>query len=85
MQTNLQQSSNETLSPHRIQNNLKELWAVVNWATSGRLLAHFPNFKNKFSIPIKEGRHKNASKNAMRRADLANNALQEQLCPHYLQ
>jgi hypothetical protein len=44
-----------------------------------------PNFKNKFSIPIKEGRHKNASENAMRRADLANNALQERLRPHYLQ
>jgi SNF2 family DNA or RNA helicase len=77
MQTNLQQSSNETLSPQRIQNNLKELWAVVNWATSGRLLVHFQTFKNEFSIPIKEGRHKNASEHCMRRADLANNTLQD--------
>jgi hypothetical protein len=43
------------------------------WETFGPL----PNFKNEFSIPIKEGRHKNASEHCMRRADLANNALQD--------
>jgi hypothetical protein len=76
MQTNLQRSSNETLSSP----DTKQPKGAVGchqlgdlWETFGPL----PNFKNEFSIPIKEGRHKNASEHCMRRADLANNALQD--------
>lgn len=36
-------------------------------------------------MPIEEGRHKSASEHAVRRAELANSALQEKLRPHYLQ
>jgi len=38
-----------------IQNNMKELWALFDWATSARLLGPLKRFKNEYMIPIENG------------------------------
>ncbi|XP_067378352.1 DNA excision repair protein ERCC-6-like 2 isoform X2 [Channa argus] len=44
-----------------LQNNLEELWCVMDWATPG-CLGSLGNFKNKFSDPIEQGQRHNATK-----------------------
>lgn len=68
-----------------IQNNLQELWALFDWATSGRLLGKLPRFRNRYAQPIEEGRHKNATEWVIRIAEKASNELQDLLRPHFLQ
>lgn len=68
-----------------IQNNMKELWALFDWATAGRLFGAQKRFLNQFAIPIEEGRMKNASFHTLRIASKANKELQERLRPHFLQ
>lgn len=68
-----------------IQNNLKELWTLFDWATSSKLLGKLPNFNNRFAQPIEAGRHKNASDGTIAIATKANEELQSRLRPHFLQ
>eukprot|EP00978_Attheya_sp_CCMP212_P020984 scaffold60734_cov59-Attheya_sp.AAC.3 len=68
-----------------VQNNLKELWALFDFATSSRILRKLPYFTNRFAVPIEAGRNKNATEWTMRTADRASNELQVILKPHFLQ
>ncbi|XP_053181781.1 DNA excision repair protein ERCC-6-like 2 isoform X1 [Scomber japonicus] len=47
-----------------LQNNLEELWCVMDWAVPG-CLGSLGNFKNKFSDPIEQGQRHNATKRAL--------------------
>ena len=68
-----------------IQNNLKELWALFDFATSGRLLGPLRRFQNRYGDPIEAGRMKNATEWTIRTAENANKELQAKLRPHFLQ
>ena len=45
-----------------IQNNLKELWALFDFVSRGKLLGTMSTFKMNYIIPIERGRQKDASK-----------------------
>ncbi|KAK5871050.1 hypothetical protein PBY51_003952 [Eleginops maclovinus] len=47
-----------------LQNNLEELWCVMDWAIPG-CLGNLGNFKNKFSDPIEQGQRHSATKRAL--------------------
>ncbi|XP_023138230.2 DNA excision repair protein ERCC-6-like 2 isoform X1 [Amphiprion ocellaris] len=47
-----------------LQNNLEELWCVMDWAAPG-CLGNLGNFKNKFSDPIEQGQKHSATKRAL--------------------
>ena len=68
-----------------VQNNMKELWALLNWATAGHIFGAQKTFMNTYAIPIEEGRNKMASDHTLRLAFKANEALKEKLKPHFLQ
>ncbi len=68
-----------------IQNNLHELHALIDFATSGKVFGTKKTFLNKYAIPIQDGRNKSASSHALRLASKANRELQEKLKPHFLQ
>lgn len=68
-----------------IQNNMQEMWALFDWATSGKVFGPKKRFLNQYAIPIEDGRNKNASSYTLRLASKANKELQEKLKPHFLQ
>ncbi|TMS03462.1 DNA excision repair protein ERCC-6-like 2 [Larimichthys crocea] len=47
-----------------LQNNLEELWCVMDWAIPG-CLGSLGQFKNKFSDPIEQGQRHSATKRAL--------------------
>uniref|UniRef100_A0A3Q4MRT4 Excision repair cross-complementation group 6-like 2 n=1 Tax=Neolamprologus brichardi TaxID=32507 RepID=A0A3Q4MRT4_NEOBR len=47
-----------------LQNNLEELWCVMDWAIPG-CLGSLGHFKNKFSDPIEKGQRHSATKRAL--------------------
>ncbi|KAL7392137.1 hypothetical protein ABVT39_019953 [Epinephelus coioides] len=47
-----------------LQNNLEELWCVMDWAIPG-CLGNIGHFKNKFSDPIEHGQKHSATKRAL--------------------
>ncbi|XP_056232348.1 DNA excision repair protein ERCC-6-like 2 isoform X1 [Seriola aureovittata] len=47
-----------------LQNNLEELWCVMDWAVPG-CLGSLGHFKNKYSDPIEQGQRHSASKRAL--------------------
>uniref|UniRef100_A0A4W6CKF6 Excision repair cross-complementation group 6-like 2 n=1 Tax=Lates calcarifer TaxID=8187 RepID=A0A4W6CKF6_LATCA len=47
-----------------LQNNLEELWCVMDWAIPG-CLGNLGHFKNKFSDPIEQGQRHSATKRAL--------------------
>ncbi|GAA6223154.1 DNA excision repair protein ERCC-6-like 2 [Lates japonicus] len=47
-----------------LQNNLEELWCVMDWAIPG-CLGSLGHFKNKFSDPIEQGQRHSATKRAL--------------------
>ncbi|XP_068559957.1 DNA excision repair protein ERCC-6-like 2 isoform X2 [Cebidichthys violaceus] len=47
-----------------LQNNLEELWCVMDWALPG-CLGNLGNFKNTFSDPIEQGQRHSATKRAL--------------------
>ncbi|XP_047448749.1 DNA excision repair protein ERCC-6-like 2 isoform X2 [Mugil cephalus] len=47
-----------------LQNNLEELWCVMDWAIPG-CLGRLGHFKNQFSDPIEQGQRHNATKRAL--------------------
>ncbi|XP_075954974.1 DNA excision repair protein ERCC-6-like 2 isoform X3 [Anarhichas minor] len=47
-----------------LQNNLEELWCVMDWALPG-CLGSLGNFKNEFSDPIEQGQRHSATKRAL--------------------
>jgi SNF2 family DNA or RNA helicase len=68
-----------------IQNNMKELWALFDWATNGKVLGTQKRFLNQYAIAIEDGRSKDATKHTLRIAEKANKDLQEKIRPHFLQ
>ncbi|KAL7519882.1 hypothetical protein ACHAWX_004636 [Stephanocyclus meneghinianus] len=68
-----------------IQNNLRELHSLFDWATSGQLLGSLRTFLNKYAIPIEDGRQKNASAWEIKKASEVNKSLQQLLQPYFLQ
>ena len=68
-----------------VQNNMKELWSLLNWATAGNVFGAQKTFMNTYAIPIEQGRNKMASEHTLRLAFKANEALKEKLKPHFLQ
>lgn len=73
------------LSGTPIQNNLKEMWALFDFATSGRIFGPLKRFKMNFADPIELGRSKYATESTMNAAERANAKLQAKLKPHFLQ
>ena len=68
-----------------IMNNLKELWALFDFATSGKVLGTLPMFKNQFSSPIEDARSADATGHTIRIGEKANQELQEKIKPYFLQ
>eukprot|EP00588_Corethron_pennatum_P023615 CAMPEP_0194311314 /NCGR_PEP_ID=MMETSP0171-20130528/8280_1 /TAXON_ID=218684 /ORGANISM="Corethron pennatum, Strain L29A3" /LENGTH=1645 /DNA_ID=CAMNT_0039065349 /DNA_START=32 /DNA_END=4969 /DNA_ORIENTATION=- len=68
-----------------IMNNLKELWALTDWCTSGQVFGSYKSFQQTFARPIEEGRHKDASPRACEIADEVNTNLQNLLKPYLVQ
>jgi len=68
-----------------IQNNMRELFALFDWATSSKLLGSIKTFLNKYGDPIEEGRQRNASQWTINKAAEMNAQLKEVLQPYFLQ
>ena len=68
-----------------IQNNMKELHALVDYATSSKLLGSLKTFLNKYGHPIEEGRQRNASQWTVKKANEMNTKLKKVLEPYFLQ
>jgi SNF2 family DNA or RNA helicase len=69
-----------------IQNNLnKELWALFDWVTRGKLLGKQRTFSKQYAIPIQRGRNKDATESNLLTAEQKNKQLQTALEPHLLQ
>jgi SNF2 family DNA or RNA helicase len=68
-----------------IQNSMKELHTLFDWACGGKLLGSLKTFLNQFGIPIEEGRQKNASQWTVKKASEMNGKLQTLLKPYFLQ
>ena len=67
-----------------IQNNLKELWALFDFVSRGKLLGTMTTFKMNYITPIERGREKDASKaEAKLGAKLAEN-LRKLIDPYFL-
>lgn len=67
-----------------IQNNLKELWALFDFVSRGKLLGTMTTFKMNYITPIERGREKDASKaEAKLGAKLAEN-LRNLIDPYFL-
>jgi SNF2 family DNA or RNA helicase len=82
---------NDIVSQHRlvisgtpIQNSLKELWAIFDFACQGRLLGERDVFLNDYESVIMRGQDKSASKYDKSLADLASESLRELLKPYLL-
>ncbi len=64
---------------------MKELWALFDWATSGKLFGRQKTFLNQYAEAIEGGRIKDATGHTLRIAEKANKELQQKLRPHFLQ
>ena len=68
-----------------IQNNMRELHALFDWATSSKLLGSIKTFLNKYGDIIEEGRQRNASEWTVKKAAEMNVELKKTLTPYFLQ
>ena len=68
-----------------IQNNMLELYALFDWATSSNLLGSKETFLNKYGTIIEEGRQRNASDWTIKKASEMNIKLKKVLQPYFLQ
>jgi len=68
-----------------VQNNLRELYSLFDWVTSGKLLGSLKTFLNKYAIPIEDGRQKNASEWTIQKAAQVNDELRKLIQPYFLQ
>uniref|UniRef100_A0A8D3CNJ1 Excision repair cross-complementation group 6-like 2 n=1 Tax=Scophthalmus maximus TaxID=52904 RepID=A0A8D3CNJ1_SCOMX len=66
-----------------LQNNLEELWCVMDWAIP-RCLGSLGNFKNKFSDPIEQGQRHSATKRALATARKSVRALVRKISHWFL-
>ena len=68
-----------------LMNRLPELWALLNWATAGRVLGCRGEFMSNYNKPIEAARDKNASPYQLERGYVMIKALQEEIQPYFLQ
>jgi len=68
-----------------IMNNLKELHALFNFATSGKILGTHKEFQNKFGKPIEAARSVDADNFEVKRGEEAMQELQQLIQPYFLQ
>lgn len=68
-----------------IQNNMRELHAIFDWATSSKLLGSIKSFMNRYGHIIEEGRQRNASEWTVKKSIEMNTELQRKLQPYFLQ
>ncbi|KAM9743711.1 DNA excision repair protein ERCC-6-like 2 [Menidia menidia] len=66
-----------------LQNNLEELWCVMDWARPGSL-GSLGHFKNKFSDPIERGQRHSATKRALATGRKTVRALARLISPWFL-
>ncbi|KAK3565787.1 hypothetical protein QTP86_015048 [Hemibagrus guttatus] len=66
-----------------LQNNLEELWCVMDWANP-RCLGSLSSFKTRFSEPIEQGQKHSATKRALAEGRKAVQALAKILCRWFL-
>uniref|UniRef100_A0A0N5AA18 DNA repair and recombination protein RAD54-like n=1 Tax=Syphacia muris TaxID=451379 RepID=A0A0N5AA18_9BILA len=77
-------------TPHRLllsgsplQNNLKELWSLIDFIYPGRL-GSLQSFTEKFAIPITQGGYANANSVQVRTAYKCACVLRDAICPYLL-
>ena len=68
-----------------IMNNLKELHALFDFATSGRILGTHKDFQNDFCKPIEVARSADAADYEVERGEIAMQKLRELIQPYFLQ
>ncbi|CAM9637039.1 unnamed protein product, partial [Chrysoparadoxa australica] len=68
-----------------IQNNLKELWALVDWCSFGGLLGSYKLFCQQFSEPIEAGQCRNARADEVVASNEQAARLWHTLAPYLLQ
>uniref|UniRef100_A0A3P9JYI6 ERCC excision repair 6 like 2 n=1 Tax=Oryzias latipes TaxID=8090 RepID=A0A3P9JYI6_ORYLA len=66
-----------------LQNNLEELWCVMDWAVPG-CLGNLGHFKNKFSDPVEQGQRHSATKRALATGRKTVKALVKKISPWFL-
>ncbi|XP_041644210.1 DNA excision repair protein ERCC-6-like 2 [Cheilinus undulatus] len=66
-----------------LQNNLEELWCVMDWAIPG-CLGNLGHFKNKFSDPIEQGQKHSATKRALATGRKTVRTLVRKIFPFFL-
>ncbi|KAK7934277.1 hypothetical protein WMY93_005173 [Mugilogobius chulae] len=66
-----------------LQNNLEELWCVMDWAVP-KCLGSLGHFKSKFSEPIEQGQRHNATKRALATGRKTVRALAKKICHYFL-
>ena len=72
------------LSGTPIQNDLSELWCLMDFACSGRLLGEAARFREEWSEPIGRGYDRLASREEKHRAQQLTQQLQHIIAPHML-
>lgn len=72
------------LSGTPILNNLKELWALLNYTCDGQLLGDMRVFKKEFEEPIVRGQMKDATEYEKRKGVAVTNKLREVIAPHFI-
>lgn len=79
-----QSKSKFILSGTPILNNLKELWALLNYTCDGQLLGDMKVFKKEFEEPIVRGQMKDASVYERQKGVAVTNKLREVIAPHFI-
>lgn len=72
------------LSGTPILNNLKELWALLNYTCDGQLLGDMRVFKKEFEEPIVRGQMKDATEYEKRKGVAVTNKLRDVIAPHFI-
>eukprot|EP00795_Rhopilema_esculentum_P015254 gene15254-6462_t len=67
-----------------IQNNLSELWSLMDFVTDGRLLGTLKTFKTEFENPIVRARERDASTYEKRVGDEISETLRQMIAKHIL-
>eukprot|EP00741_Cyanophora_paradoxa_P008311 tig00001292_g8040.t1 len=67
-----------------VQNNLRELWALLDFACEGRLLGDAAAFRREFEAPIARASERDASRAEARLGRERSAALRERIRPHFL-